>query len=81
MTTRLTPDQEAIVQRALTDGLAQSAEDFVSEALRNQLEQLTTDARFEQWARDEVVPALREFAKDPSAGKNARDTLAEVLGE
>lgn len=81
MSIRLTSDQEAIVRQALTDGLAQSAEDFVSDALQARLEQLAADARFDQWARDEVAPALQEFFENPETGKNADDTLAEVLGD
>ena len=43
MTIRLTPDQEALVERAVASGLAPSAEAFVSMALRQAQEDLTFD--------------------------------------
>ena len=43
MTVRLTPDQEAIVQRAVAEGLAPSAEDFVSMALWQMRDELVFD--------------------------------------
>jgi hypothetical protein len=43
MTIRLTPDQEAIVERAVATGLAPSAEAFVSMALSHMQDELNFD--------------------------------------
>ena len=43
MTVQLTPDQEAIVQKAVAEGLAPSAEAFVSMALRQMHDELAFD--------------------------------------
>ncbi|ORE98483.1 hypothetical protein [Aurantimonas sp. 22II-16-19i] len=78
MTMRLTPEQEAIVATALAQGLASSAENFVSEALRKQAAELGRKAEVDAWLRDVVVPAHHEFMKNPSGGVPARDLLATI---
>ena len=78
MTTRLTPDQEALVAGAIAKGLAPSAEEFVSEALRNQVEQSTYAAELDTWLRDEVVTGHDEYMVDPSRAVPAGDVLAAI---
>ena len=81
MTKRLTPDQEAIVQQAVTSGLAPSADAFVSAALEQRHAQLKEDAAFDQWVREKIIPAHQEFMKDPSKGKSADEVRQELLGD
>ena len=85
MTTRLTPEQEAIVQQAVASGLASSAEEFLSVALERWRAELNVapaqGAAFDQWVRDNVVPAHHAFMKDPSTGKTADEVRKELFGE
>lgn len=69
------------MQDALARGLASSAEDFVSAALSNQRDALEHQAGVKDWLRNVVAPAHHAFMKDPSQGKTADETLAEVLGD
>ncbi|WAP69715.1 hypothetical protein [Jiella pelagia] len=78
MTMRLTPEQEAIVAAALARGLATSAEDFVSEALRKQAAALAHEGEVDAWLRDVVVPAHQEFMKNPAGGIPAHDLLTTI---
>lgn len=59
----------------MAKGLASSAEEFVSDALRAQLER----ASFERFVRDEVVPGNEEYLKDPSQGNTIDEVRAELL--
>ncbi len=81
MTIRLTPDQESLVQEAVASGLAPSAEDFVSKALRNQRDELAHDAGLDDWLHNEVVPGHEEFMKDPTTGKTLAEVRSELLGD
>ncbi|MEO1190535.1 MAG: hypothetical protein AAFY02_02175 [Pseudomonadota bacterium] len=81
MTMKLTPDQEAVVKQVVDAGLAESAEAFVSEALRDQQDELAQNAAVKQWLRDVVVPAHEEFMKDPSQGRTLAQMRAELLDD
>ncbi len=63
---------------AVARGLAPSAEEFVSQALRSQKEDASYEAELENWLRDEVVPAHEEFMKDPSTGVPASEVLNTI---
>ena len=81
MTIRLTPDQEAIVTGAISQGLAKDAEEFVSNALRNQVEELAHQNELEDWLRTEVVAGHEEYMRDPSTGSTLAEVRAELLGD
>ena len=78
MTIRLTPDQEKLVQEAVSSGLAPSAEDFVSQALRNERDELARDADLEHWLRTEVVQGHEEYMRDPSTGVPVGEVMAAI---
>lgn len=78
MTMQLTPDQEAIVAGAISSGASQSAEEFVTKALRNQLQE---DAALEHWLRTEVVAGHEEYLRDPSKAKTLKEARKEILGD
>lgn len=80
MTIRLTPDQEALVQKAVTSGLAATPEEFVAEALRNQADELDRQSQLDDWLRTEVVAGHNEYINDPSTGRTLAETRAELLG-
>ena len=67
MTVQLTPDQEAIVQRALAEGLAPSAEDFVSMALRQMRDELAFDLEERlEMNLDQINAELDKGLEDPA---------------
>ncbi len=75
---RLTPEQEAIVADALDQGLATSAEDFVSQALLKQASELGREVELHAWLRDVVVPGHEAFIKNPTGGISARDLVTTI---
>jgi len=81
MTMRLTADQEAMVREALASGLAETAEEFVSSALRERCDALKHQASVQDWLRDVVVPACREFERDPAQGRSIDQVRKELLEE
>ncbi len=78
MTMRLTPEQEAIVAAALDQGLATSAENFVSQALLKQASELGREVELHAWLRDVVVPAHKTFMMNPTGGILARDLVTTI---
>lgn len=77
---RLTPDQEAIVAGAISRGLINDAEEFVSRALRNQLDEMAHESELEHWLRTEVVEGHEEYLRDPSTASTLDEVRAELLG-
>ncbi len=74
MSIRLTSEQETLVHSAVEDGMAPSAEQFVTEAL----ERRRDDLAFDRWVRDVVAPASERFAGDPSTGTAPEDVLPMI---
>ena len=76
MAIRLTPDQETLVQHAVAQGLAPSAEAFVADALREKVEK----AAFESWVKNEVIPGHGEYLADLATGKSVEEARRELFG-
>ncbi len=81
MTIKLTAKQEALVREAIDSGLVSSAEEFVSDALRNQRDELAHKAALREWLRDVVVPGHQAYLNDPSTGRTLDQIRAELLDE
>lgn len=75
MTIQLTPDQEALVTGALAQCASKSAEEFITKALRNQLDE---EAALDHWLRTEIVQGHEEYLRDPTTGTPAGELLNAI---
>ena len=67
-----------IDERVRRGGFA-SVDDYIAMLVRDDRRAEDTDPDVEDWLRHEVVPAYAAFNADRSTGKNAEETLAEIL--
>ena len=67
---------QAWVRQRVESGEYASADDYVRDLIRSD----RSEAEADDWLVAEVIPHYRAFQADRSAGKDAKETLREVLG-
>ena len=64
------------IRRRVESGEYVNADDYVRDLIRSD----RSEAEADDWLIAEVIPHYRAFQADRSTGKNASETLQEVLG-
>lgn len=74
----LTEEQAAFIDAKVEGGKFASGSEVVRAGIRSMQED---DEATERWVKEEVLPAIEEYERDPSTARPADEVFGEILEE